>query len=666
MSQADTRLIRTIHERCRVCYTCVRECPAKAIRISNGQAEVVSERCIGCGNCVKVCSQKAKQAIDSIGHVKELLASNQTVIAMLAPSFPAEFPGMDHRHLVGGLKELGFEYVTDVSFGADLVAERYRDLLEDDKEGRYIATTCPAVVGYVERYHPSIVKSLAPIVSPMVAMARVLRIAYGADVQIVFIGPCIAKKEEARSGQVLNEVNESLTFSEIRRMLDEKELYHRTVDPAEFDPPIGGIGGLFPLSRGLLQSANIEENLVSGDVVSADGRTTFTEAIKEFESGDLDARLLDILCCSGCIMGAGMTTTAPIFSRRSRISKFVQNKLARLDRRAWREDMMRFESLDLSRQFCENDQRISTLSENDLFAFMRHLGKENPSDELNCGACGYESCREHAIAIYRGLAENEMCLPYTIDRLKTLVGELEASYEKLNSAQQALVHSEKLANMGQLSAGVAHEINNPLGVVLMYSHILQEESEKHPEFRDEIAMIVEHASRSKNIVEKLLNFARQNKVKLESVNIIGMVKHHMVSMAPPEGIEVQIENDLSDPVAEIDRDQVIQVLTNLVSNAYGAMPVGGKVIVRTSGNETHVKLMVIDTGTGILKENISRVFTPFFTTKPQGKGTGLGLAVSYGIVKMHRGDIQVASNADPDNGPTGTTFTVTLPRRAQK
>ncbi len=649
-----------------MCYTCVRECPAKAIRISNGQAEVIMQRCIGCGNCVRVCSQNAKQVMDSIERVKLLLASNDTVAAMVAPSFPAEFPGMDHRQLVGGIRELGFRYVTEVAFGADLVAERYRDLLEKNKDSRFISTACPAIIGFVERYHPNLVTSLAPIVSPMVAMARVLRIEYGPDIRIVFIGPCIAKKDEARSDLIPGEVDEALTFEEIRRMLDAEGLDHRTVEPTEFDPPIGGIGALFPVSKGLLQTANIEEDLVSGDIVSADGRTTFTEAIREFETGDLDARLLDILCCSGCIMGAGMTTGAPIFSRRSRISKYVRHKLARLDKRAWRADMMRFESLDLTRRFRMNDQRIPTPSGRELTDIMMRLGKKNPGDELNCGACGYESCREHAIAIYRGLAENEMCLPYTIDRLKTIVKELEVSYEKLNNAQQALVHSEKLANMGQLAAGVAHEINNPLGVVLMYSHILQEEAEKNPAFRDEIAMIVEHADRSKKIVEKLLNFARQNKVSLEPVNIVEMVRHHMVSLGPPSNIDVALENELTDPIADIDRDQVLQVLTNLVTNAYAAMPQGGRMIVRTTGTESQVKFMVIDTGTGIPRENLSKVFTPFFTTKQQGKGTGLGLAVSYGIVKMHRGDIQVASNADPTNGPTGTTFTVTLPRRAQK
>jgi len=174
MNYPDTRtLVTTIPERCRVCYACVRECPAKAIRIAEGQAEVVPARCIGCGNCVQVCSQHAKSVLDATAPVKELLAQPQRVAAVLAPSFPAEFEDCPPETVVGMVRALGFEWVYEVGFGADLVSERYRVLLATNPERRYVATTCPAIAGYVERYYPSLVPHLAPIVSPMVAMARV-------------------------------------------------------------------------------------------------------------------------------------------------------------------------------------------------------------------------------------------------------------------------------------------------------------------------------------------------------------------------------------------------------------------------------------------------------------------------------------------------------------
>ena len=189
--------VQTIKERCRVCYTCVRECPAKAIGISDGQARVIPERCIACGNCVRVCSQGAKRVLDQTEQVTHLLASNQKVAALVAPSFPAEFEECEYESVVGVLRSLGFSYVHEVGFGADLVARSYRELLESDLDGHHIASTCPALVSYVERYYPDLVPRLAPIVSPMLAQARVIHRLYGEDVPVVFIGPCIAKKGEA-------------------------------------------------------------------------------------------------------------------------------------------------------------------------------------------------------------------------------------------------------------------------------------------------------------------------------------------------------------------------------------------------------------------------------------------------------------------------------------
>ena len=163
----EISLVTTIRERCRVCYTCVRECPAKAIRIHEGQAEVIPERCIGCGNCVRVCSQSAKQVLNSIADVEALLIGETPVAAILAPSFPADFTTFDWTHLVGALRSLGFDYVNEVAFGADLVAAEYRRLLETTDHDQFIATSCPAIVAFVERYHPDLVDRLAPIVSPI-------------------------------------------------------------------------------------------------------------------------------------------------------------------------------------------------------------------------------------------------------------------------------------------------------------------------------------------------------------------------------------------------------------------------------------------------------------------------------------------------------------------
>ena len=662
MNSKNAPLVSTIKERCRVCYTCVRECPAKAIRIADQQAEVISDRCVGCGNCVRVCSQHAKCYASDLEHIRTMLASSSRVAAIVAPSFPAEFADLDHQVFAGMLRKLGFAVVGEVSFGADLVAAEYRHLLERHPDSRYIACTCPAIVGYVERYHPHLVDALAPIVSPMIATARVLHKKYGTDLRVVFIGPCIAKKGEAASEPVAGEVDAAMTFAELAQLFELSGISPNEVEPSDFDPPHGAHGGLFPISRGMLQAADIDEDLMTGEVVAADGHHEFVEAIREFESGDLNVQLLECLCCNGCIMGPGFSRDAPLFRRRAQVSRYVRDRMSTLDRATWKRNLAKYLQCDLTRTYVANDQRIAKPSEDGVEQILRRMGKFEQEDELNCGACGYETCRAHAIAIYRGLAESEMCLPYMIEQLKKTCGELTCSNEQLATAQEALMQSEKLASMGQLAAGIAHEVNNPLGTVLMLSHILLDETKKDDPQREDLAMIASEADRCKKIVAGLLHFARKNKVEARDCDIVELIERTERALKRPANITVQIEQADGAIRAEVDADQVMQVLTNLASNAVAAMPEGGTLTFRCGQRDEDVWFSVTDTGVGISDKNRKKIFEPFFTTKKAGEGTGLGLSVTYGIVKMHHGDISMKSNTDADRAPTGTTFTVTLPR----
>jgi nitrogen-specific signal transduction histidine kinase/iron only hydrogenase large subunit-like protein len=657
-------LITTIRERCRVCYGCVRECPAKAIRITGGQAEVMADRCIGCGNCVQVCSQHAKQVRDSLGEIEPLLDAGTPVSIMVAPSFPAEFLDVPWKRFVGMLRAAGFTFVHEVAFGADLVSERYRQLLDGAAGRTYVATTCPALVEYVERYHPHLVGSLAPIVSPMVAAARVMRRIHGAEVPTVFAGPCIAKKAET-DGFARDEVVAAMTFAELRELFRRRGVRAEDVVDSDFDPPHGAVGGLFAITGGLLKAAAVDDDLVDAEGVTADGHERFVEAVKEFEAGAIPAALLEVLACQGCVMGPGMTTRAPRFTRQTAVSHYVKDRAVTLDEKVWRKAMRRYAGLDLSRGFAPDDRRLQGPTREEIQAILSRMGKDRPEDELNCGACGYPTCCEHAIAIHQGLAESEMCLPWTIDRLRTTVGELHESHRQLASTQDALVHAEKLASMGQLAAGIAHEVNNPLGVVLMYAHLLADEAGKDTQLHTDLKLIAEQADRCKRIVSGLLNFARQSQVNLQPVNVRDLVDAAMRGVRRPEGVKVRVEHASIDPVAELDRDQILQVLTNVMVNAIEAMPNGGTLTVRTGGTDERMVFEVVDTGTGIRPDHMGKIFTPFFTTKPMGRGTGLGLAVSYGIVKMHRGEITPTSNADPAAGPTGTTFKIDLPRRGR-
>jgi signal transduction histidine kinase len=328
----------------------------------------------------------------------------------------------------------------------------------------------------------------------------------------------------------------------------------------------------------------------------------------------------------------------------------------------WQEAIERFSELDLSCNHVPEAPRIDVISEIDVADILATIGKKDKKDQLDCGACGYETCVEHAKAITKGIAEVEMCLPYTIEKLHNSVKDLALSNEKLSSMKQALKQSEKLAHMGQLSAGIAHELNNPLGVVIMYSNILLDEAKDGDPVREDLKLIVDQAARCKKIVAGLLNFARKNQVNHQLISIRDLVTSSLASVIVPANVRIDISDQTTNPEAMLDLEQMMQVITNLVKNAIDAMPAGGSIELKLEDTLSDVIITISDTGTGIKEEDRAKIFEPFYTTKSIGQGTGLGLATAYGVVKMHKGLITVESNNNPAAGPTGTSFKIVLPR----
>lgn len=653
------RIVKTIKAKCRRCYTCIRNCPAKAIKVVEGQAQVMEDRCIACGNCVKVCAQEAKEVENGIELVNGLLQNGGYLVACLAPSFPAAFHTVAPGQLVSAVKKLGFSEVMEVAFGAELISREYTKLARRDRQGPIITSPCPALVGYVEKYEPSLVPFLAPIVSPMIALGRVIK-RRSPEARVVFIGPCVAKKAEIKDENVAGPIDAVLTFSELRAMLATQNIRVEELEEQPFDGPVPGVGRVFPVSGGLLKTAALRADILENEILVTEGKDSCIQVLRELAAGTLQAKFLDLLFCEGCIDGPVLDSPLSVFARKEIVASYAKRQLDEQDPDTLARCLQDCGDIDLSRSFTDRGIVAPVPSEEEIRAILRMVKKVAKEDELNCGACGYPTCRDKAIAVYRGLAEVQMCLPYLVEQLQESLTELERLHRELQETQQQLIQSEKLASMGQLAAGVAHELNNPLGTILLYGHLLLKQvTADDPKWAD-LTTIIDETTRCKNIVAGLLDFARQRELKTEPTDINSLLDECLCRLEKHSMFQnITVVKELGElPPIAVDAQQLRQVFVNMVSNAVEAMPGGGTLTVTTSVDQAgrQVMISIADTGCGIPEENRGKLFTPFFTTKTRGKGTGLGLAIAYGIVKMHRGSIDVKSEVGK-----GTTFTVALP-----
>ena len=647
--------IETIKQNCRRCYTCVRSCPVKAIRIVDGQASVVSERCIACGRCTTVCSQNAKTCVSGVEQTLALLDGNEPVAALLAPSYLAEFAEFEPGRVVGALRAAGFRYVIEVARGADQVSAAYAELLRGNPDGSWIATACPAIVERIRKYQPELVTHLAPIVSPMIAVALELRKIHGDNVHCIFIGPCIAKKVEARDPLLPRVVEEALTFTEIRRIFVQRGIDPGKTKSSELDPPHAGTGRAFPLIGGLLLSAGLEADPLDGRFIVATGRRETDAVLADMEGGFIRPLLVEALMCHGCHEGPGMSRADSSHRKKANICAHVPRTRPAADENT---------AERLSRSFIPDDRRLADPNEEEIRTVLSRTNKFSAEDELNCGACGYSTCRAKAAAVFNGLAEEAMCLPFLIDQAERVCHELHVPWRDLREIHRQLVSTEKLASLGQLAAGIAHELNNPLGTILLYSGLIERKLRGTQLVANDIDLVQKETQRCKRIVAGLLDFARQNRARFAPCRLNEFVadvigKSFNAEELSGRNVRLGVDSGAEPIDADIDRDQMTQVLVNLVQNGIEALgDRGGRVTVSLAQADEHnrVRIAVRDDGCGIPAEDHDRVFQPFFTTKSIGRGTGLGLAIAYGIVKMHRGSIWFESAPG-----SGTTFFIELP-----
>ncbi len=652
-------VIFTVPDRCKRCYSCIRECPAKAIRVVNGQALIIQDRCISCGNCVIVCSQHAKSIISNIDQTRyDVLPDIECErIAMVAPSFAAAFPD-NYEKIPAALKRLGFDTVVEVAFGADLVGSDYIEAVMNAEVRPVISTACPAVFNYIQKYHHELVPNLARIVSPMVALGRYFKKEKGEKTKIVFVGPCVAKKDEFTDSPVEGVIDSVLTFAELKEMLLEENIALHDLESVPFDPPRAAMGKAFPLAGGLLKSTDLPGDVLDDEIIVVEGRKKVLEIIDEIADHNINARFVDILFCEGCISGPAVDSDLNYYSKREKVIEFIKKDLKQVDKKVWKTNIFNSRDIDFSREFIKESQRRPVPPDESISEILATIGIREKKDELNCGACGYISCREFAIAIAKGLSEKEMCLPHLLD-------EIRAAYDNLHETEAALHSAEKLASIGQLAAGVAHEINNPLGTIMVYAGLLKKLVDRHKIVEDisyDLDMIMGEANRCKAIVANLLNFARQGKLNISTFDIFAETRNIVKKLDTTgkfTGIKI-IDRLPKTGMIQGDRDQIEQVISNLLLNAVDALQRSETKVISLGSEDLgdSIKVFIADSGEGIKKENFGKLFTPFFTTKEAGRGTGLGLAIAYGIMKMHKGDINFVTEEGK-----GTEFFIRLPKK---
>ena len=402
--KTSSQIIFTNKAKCRDCYRCVRVCPVKAIRMENNQAAVDESLCILCGQCIRECPQHAKAYRDDTETVIQLLKERKYVAISVAPSFPAAFTLSEQKRLPSALRRLGFQFVGLTAEGAYYSAMATLDCINSHPDKSHICTACPVVVNYVEKYAPSAIDNLVPAASPMIVHAKMLRKKLPKDAALVFAGPCIAKKAEAERPENTNGPDAVITFDELKSLLDLEGIQINNLEDSGFDNDPAGDAAYFPVMGGLLKTAGIPESDFQTSYTTVSGYNQIREVI----AFSTDANLVSepLFCDMGCINGPGLTTDRNLFERRSDVLRYAQ------ETRKSKPDQQKKAMPVSGYQFTDKNVNAAEPQESNIKQILESTGKFTPEDELNCGACGYPTCREKAIAVIHGMAQTEMCLPY--------------------------------------------------------------------------------------------------------------------------------------------------------------------------------------------------------------------------------------------------------------
>lgn len=396
-----TAPVYTIENECQDCYKCVRHCHCKAIRIIDGKASVIAENCVACGECVKVCPSHAKMIRSELSRLRQMLGSEKKLYASIAPSFTAFFPGTTIGQLAAALKKVGFAGVAETAVGAQCVSSQTARFLQTTDLPLVISSACPACVDYIRKYHPEYTANIVPLYSPVMAHCRMIKDRFGEDSKVVFFGPCAAKKNEADRNPDLFAL--AMTFNVLEELLDEHGIVPMAEDPAELLMESAEEGRFYAIEGGMNDTLRDENANVR--YLSVSGLENLDRMLKLYHgtAGKRKIFLEALACPGGCINGpvipAAAAGSLDVIAETDRISSLESSA-----KRAAHEDIAgELQAAPLEKE---------PVTERELTIALARVGKFTREDELNCGGCGYNTCREFAAALIRNDAEEAMCHTY--------------------------------------------------------------------------------------------------------------------------------------------------------------------------------------------------------------------------------------------------------------
>jgi len=382
-------------------------------------------KCIVCGLCIGTCAYKAISYLNSKKGVKELLNSGEKVAAICGPSIAGEFEDItDYRKFVQMIRLLGFTYVMEMAFGVDIVAEKYRRLTHDEFKGKYYLTSCcPAMVTLIEKRFPELIGNLVPFVSPIAASTLVARKVYGADIKVVHITPCVAAKKEEDRYRGLTKINGVLTFKELRELFEEFKISETISEYSDFDEPLGYKGSMYPVPLGFLEATGMSLSILNENTITSSGNCAIV-AVEEFQNHITTIKHhFNLFFCEGCIMGPGTSDGGKKYLRHGLVKDFSIKRLSNFDVEKWQRNIaLHSEYKELEAKFVDKKYELPAPSDFEIKIALNDITKRNNNLEVNCGACGFPTCRELAHAIAQNRAIPEMCVT------SAQIGNLESSY----------------------------------------------------------------------------------------------------------------------------------------------------------------------------------------------------------------------------------------------